>query len=227
MHGRRDARDEAWVVKGAGVMAGDGGVNEPIRVGVLLYPGVEELDFCGPYEVFKAAGLEARRLRGAEGVPLTVFTVAETTDLVSTSGDLLVRPHYSFVEHPRIDVLVVPGGNATGALQMPALMAWLEGTAARTRLNASVCTGAFLLGKLGLLEDIAATTHWASLDRLAAAHPTTEVRRDVRWVDAGAVVTSAGISAGIDMSLHLVERLVGRDVALATARFMEYDWQER
>ena len=105
-------------------------------------------------------------------------------------------------------------------------MEWLAKVTQQTRLNTSVCTGSFLLGKVGVLKGHSATTHWASLDRFAQAFPQVQVQREVRWVDDGAVITSAGVSAGIDMSLHVVERLLGREQAEQTAKQMEYVWQE-
>jgi transcriptional regulator GlxA family with amidase domain len=200
--------------------------DETLGVGILLYEKVEELDFCGPYETFKAASFQAARLRGREHFPFTVFTVAERSDLVRTSGGLRILPDFSFADAPAIDLLVIPGGNTSPQLDNPAMLDWLSRVTSQARINSSVCTGAFLLGKLGLLDGHPVTTHWSALDRLATTFPETRVRRDVRWVDDGAMVTAAGISAGIDMSLHLVERLMGRDVAEATARYMEYRWQE-
>ena len=200
--------------------------DETLNVGIVLYPNVEELDFCGPYEAFKAASFQGADLRKRQTMPLQVFTVAETSDLVATGGGLRIQPDYSFADAPQIDLLVVPGGNASGQLENATMMEWLARVTPQARVRTSVCTGAFLLGKVGLLDGRAATTHWASMDRLAEAFPQTTVRRDVRWVDEGDVVTAAGVSAGIDMSLHVIERLLGRDVAEATARYMEYRWNE-
>jgi transcriptional regulator GlxA family with amidase domain len=194
-----------------------------LAVGILIFDDVEVLDFCGPFEVFSVAA------RIAEGEPpaFTVFTAAERADLVAARGGLRVRPDYTLADHPPIDLLVVPGGWGTRReVNNTDLIAWIARVAAGSRLTTSVCTGAFLLAKAGLLEGRAATTHWQSLDRLAASYPDIEVRRETRWVDEGAVVTSAGISAGIDMSLHIVERLLGRERAEATARHMEYIWQD-
>jgi transcriptional regulator GlxA family with amidase domain len=202
------------------------GDDETLNVGIVLYHNVEELDFCGPYETFKAASFEGAQACGRETLPFKVFTVAETADLVATGGGLRIQPDYSFADAPQIDLLVVPGGNASAQLENTAMMEWLARITPQARLNTSVCTGAFMLGKVGLLDGRSATTHWASLDKLAEAFPTATVKRDVRWVDEGDVVTAAGVSAGIDMSLHVVERLLGRDVAEATARYMEYRWNE-
>jgi transcriptional regulator GlxA family with amidase domain len=144
---------------------------------------------------------------------------------VSAVGGLRVTPDYALAVAPPIDVLIVPGGWGTRreAGNAP-LIAWIGATAAATQVTASVCTGAFLLAGAGLLSGRQATTHWASLDRLQAQHADIAVQRDTRWVDEGRIVTSAGISAGIDMSLHLVARLGGRALAEATARQMEYAW---
>lgn len=194
-----------------------------LAVGILIFDDVEVLDFCGPFEVFSVAA----RIAEDESPAFTVFTVAERADLVSARGGLRVRPDYTLADHRPIDLLVVPGGWGTRReVRNTDLIAWIARVAASSQLTTSVCTGAFLLAKAGVLEGRAATTHWQSLDRLAAAYPDIEVRRETRWVDEGAVVTSAGISAGIDMSLHIVERLLGRERAEATARHMEYTWQD-
>lgn len=200
--------------------------DETLNVGIVLYPNVEELDFCGPYEAFKAASFQGADLRQRETLPFQVFTVAETSELVATGGGLRIQPDYSFADAPQIDLLVVPGGDSGTQVENTAMMEWLARVTPQARVRTSVCTGAFMLGKVGLLDGRAATTHWASLDRLTEAFPQTTVRRDVRWVDEGDVVTAAGVSAGIDMSLHVIERLLGRDVAEATARYMEYRWNE-
>jgi transcriptional regulator GlxA family with amidase domain len=111
-------------------------------------------------------------------------------------------------------------------LKRPEVVEWIQRTAPTTRITASVCTGACLLAKAGLLDGKSATTHWSDVDDLRAMCPSLTVLERRRWVDEGAIVTSAGISAGIDMSLHLVERLAGRELALGTARQMEFDWHE-
>jgi len=194
-----------------------------LAVGILIFDDVEVLDFCGPFEVFSVAA----RITEGEPPAFTVFTVAERAGLVSARGGLRVQPDYTIADHPPIDLLVVPGGWGTRReVNNATLIAWIARVTAGARLTTSVCTGAFLLAKAGLLAGHAATTHWQSLDRLAASYPDIAVRRETRWVDEGAVVTSAGISAGIDMSLHIVERLLGRERAEATARHMEYVWQD-
>jgi transcriptional regulator GlxA family with amidase domain len=199
---------------------------ETLTVGIVLYEGVEELDFVGPYETFKASGYQAARLRGLETRPVTVFTVAERPGPLATSGGLRIIPDYSFAATPAIDLLIIPGGNVGPQIENAAMQGWLMQVTAQARINSSVCNGALILGKTGLLDGHTATTHWGSLDRLAELYPSVTVKRDVRWVDEGSVVTAAGVSAGIDMSLHLVERLLGRDVAEDTAHYMEYRWNE-
>jgi transcriptional regulator GlxA family with amidase domain len=197
----------------------------PLAAGILLFDEVEVLDFCGPFEVFSSAARIPTERTPPEPPLFRVFTLAERTGLISARGGLRVQPDYTLAEHPPIDLLLVPGGQGTRTeVHNAALIAWIEQTATRSRLVTSVCTGAFLLARAGLLAGHAATTHWASLDRLAETHPDVTVRSGVRWVDEGRIVTSAGISAGIDVSLHLVERLAGRALAVETARRMEYTW---
>ena len=189
------------------------------RVGILLFDDVEVLDFAGPFEVFSTASRVVERT----GAPpaFEVVTVAAGSPVRARHG-LIVSPGYRMGEEPPIDVLVVPGGVVTGALADARTIEWISSRAAIAGLTTSVCTGAFLLAETGLLDGRPATTHWEDLDDLAAAYPRVLVRREVAWVDDGDVVTSAGISAGIDMSLHVVARLLGEEWASATALQMEY-----
>ena len=201
--------------------------DETLAVGIVLYDQVEELDFCGPFETFSvAAALSAGKSGHRERPAFTVFTVAEHDDLVKTGGGLRIQPDYSFQLAPPVDIVVVPGGNTEPQLENAALLEWLQHATDHARISASVCTGAFLFGQIGLLEGHNATTHWGALEVLAARFPATRVQQKVRWVDEGSLVTAAGISAGIDMSLHVVERLLGREMAEQTARMMEYRWNE-
>jgi transcriptional regulator GlxA family with amidase domain len=201
--------------------------DETLAVGIVLYDEVEELDFCGPFETFAvAAALSAREPLHRERPAFSVFTVAERAELVKTGNGLRIQPDYGFQSAPPVDIVVVPGGNANPQLENTALLEWLKHATSHARISASVCTGAFILGRLGLLEGRAATTHWGALDELAAMFPRTRVDREVRWVDEDSLITAAGISAGIDMSLHVVDRLLGRQMAEATARMMEYRWNE-
>ena len=196
------------------------------NVGIFVFNEVEVLDFAGPYEVFTTASRVHKR--GQPGVPdpFTVFTVGRTRDPVRARAGLGVFPDFGFDKHPNIDLLLIPGGVITAELEKPEVIGWVAQTARRARLSASICTGAFLLARTGLLDRKSATTHWEDIADLRAMFPTVTVLEQLRWVDEGTVVSSAGISAGIDMSLHLVERLVSRQLAERTARQMEFDWTE-
>ncbi|MFZ4767506.1 MAG: DJ-1/PfpI family protein [Roseimicrobium sp.] len=197
-----------------------------IAVAIYLFPEVEVLDFAGPFEVFTAASRVFKKLNPSAPAPFTVFTVADKVGTVRTRAGLVVTPDFTFANHPAVDLLLVPGGVVTAELEKPEVIAWIERTATTTRLAASVCTGASLLARAGLLDGKKATTHWADIGDLRAEFPAVTVLDQRRWVDEGNIVTSAGISAGIDMSLHLVERFAGRELALRTARQMEYDSHE-
>jgi transcriptional regulator GlxA family with amidase domain len=194
-------------------------------VGILIFPDVEILDFCGPFEVFASATLPAESPGGSETRLFAVFTIAERPDVVTCRGGLLVQPSYTLADHPPLDLVVIPGGHGTRREQEnPAVLEWIARQHEGGALTTSVCTGAFLLGAAGLLEGRRATTHWSTIAELGARHPATTVLPDTRVIDEGAVVTSAGVSAGIDMALHVVSRLHGEEIAHRTARDMEYDW---
>lgn len=135
-----------------------------------------------------------------------------------------VLPDCVLPPSPDLDVLVVPGGDVSTVVNDPAIVEWIRAQSEGVLITASVCTGAFLLAKAGLLDGLPATTHWEDQAEMGERFPYVDVQRDVPWIDCGKVVTSAGISAGIDMSLHLVERLAGRALAEATAKQMEYRW---
>lgn len=193
---------------------------QPRTAGILIFDDVEVLDFCGPFEVFSVA-----RLAAGDSEPVfTVLTIAEENRLIRCRGGLLVQPHHTVDQHPPLDILVVPGGPGTRRERLNSrLLDWIAGQDRRTELTSSVCTGAFLLAECGLLDGRQATTHWASVDWMASNYPRIEVLAAARVVDAGRVVTSAGVSAGIDMALHIVARFYGADTASATARTMEYE----
>lgn len=193
-------------------------------VGILIFPEVEILDFCGPFEVFASASLPG----DAEGDPETrlfhVNTIAERPDVVTCRGGLLVQPNYTLTDHPPLDIIVIPGGYGTRTEQKNrVILDWISRQRAGGALTTSVCTGAFLLGAAGLLDGLRATTHWGTIDDLRAENPRAEILADARVVDEGDIITSAGVSAGIDMALHVVRRLHGDAVARATARDMEYE----
>lgn len=198
-----------------------------LSVAVYLYPDVEVLDFAGPYEVFTTASRVHQRHNPGADALFRVFTVARSEQLVAARAGLAVKPDYAIHDHPPVDVLIVPGGVHVPELAHADVTAWIGAVHARASITASVCTGAFLLAQAGLLDGKTATTHWEDIPDLRVMFPAVTVDAHRRWVDAGAVVTAAGISAGIDMSLHLVARLAGRELAEATSRQMEYDWQGR
>ncbi len=195
-------------------------------VGIVIFDEVEVLDFCGPFEVFATA-----RLAGEHGddAPLfRVLTIAEENRLVTCRGGLLVQPHATIAAHPPLDILLVPGGPGTRRERLNGqLLDWIAAQDRTTELTTSVCTGAFLLAERGLLDGHRATTHWGSVDWMRAQYPRISMRDDMRVVDEGHVMTSAGVSAGIDMSLHVVARLHGVEAARWTARRMEYAWNEQ
>ncbi len=195
-------------------------------VGILIFDDVEVLDFCGPFEVFASsiapgdADREARRL-------FDVYTIAQESRVIHCRGDLLVQPHFTIQDHPPLDILLIPGGQGTRREHTNQLLLdWIAAQDQQTELTTSVCTGAFLLAANGLLNGKRATTHWGSIDWLREHHPQVDVRDDARFVDEGRVITSAGVSAGIDMALHIVSRLCGPEIAAATARNMEYPWPD-
>jgi transcriptional regulator GlxA family with amidase domain len=193
-------------------------------VGILLFDDVEVLDAFGPFEVFSVAQTSAPDDTGRN--LFQVVTIGETGEPVRTRGDLIVTPHHSIADHPPLDIVVVPGGFGTRAqVSNATVLDWLRTQTAQAELRTSVCTGAFLLAEIGLLDGHAATTHWGSIDRLKEGYDAIDVQEDVRFVDEDTIITSAGISAGIDMALHVVARLHGMDAARATARYMEYDWR--
>lgn len=194
-------------------------------VGVLIFDEVEILDFCGPFEVFSSAVAEGEGGRNARRLYRAV-TIAESARTVRCRGGLLVQPNHTIDEHPPLDILVVPGGYGTEqVVENARLLDWIRTVDQRTVLTTSVCTGAFVLASTGLLDGKRVTTHWQTIDSLRAGHPALTVLDDERVVDEGHIVTSAGVSAGIDMALYVVERQHGRAVAVETARGMEYDWR--
>ena len=193
-----------------------------MKVGILIFAKVDLLDVGGPYEVFLTASRLAAR--DGESARFQVSVLGVTTEPVVAYGGLRLIPESTLADAQKLDLLVVPGAIAIDdVVSSTDLMDTLGGVVADVPLVASVCTGAFILGALGLLDDRPWTTHWEDVD-LLAPRVKGEARRGVRWVDSGRVVTSGGLSSGIAMALHLVDRLAGRDLAVRTARQIEYDW---
>ncbi len=192
---------------------------QPRRVAVVMFDDVEVLDFAGPFEVFGVT-------RTAAGeVAFVVFTVAlQPGEIVARNG-LRITPTAEPPNMGRVDILVVPGGIGTRReMKNPAMLDFVRRASAEAEVTLSVCTGSLILAAAGVLEGLGATTHYVAMDELRA-FDGFEVFDDVRFVDNGRVVTSTGVSAGIDAALHLVARLAGAAVATATANYMQYDWR--
>lgn len=191
------------------------------NVGIVIFDGVEVLDFAGPYEVFSVAG------EVIEPGAFNVHLIAESKGIVAGRNDFRVVPHHTFSHCPKCDILLIPGGPGTRIEEnRPEMVNWVAAHAKPAELVLSVCTGARILAKAGLLDGLEATTHWVSIEELKKMAPAAKVHDNRRFVDNGKIVTSAGVSAGIDMSLHVVARLCGEKVAADTAHFMEYDAYE-
>lgn len=197
-----------------------------LRIGIYIFDQVEVLDFAGPFEVFTTATRVFLKHEKGTNAPFEVVTIARTKAAIRARAGLVIAPDFTIENHPKLDALLIPGGVVDEELKSQALCEWIQTVVPTTKLSASVCTGAFLLARAGLLEGKKATTHWEDIDDLKAMFPNTNVVENVRWVDEGHIVTSAGISAGIDMSLHLVRRLVDNDLAEKTARQLEFDWTQ-
>jgi transcriptional regulator GlxA family with amidase domain len=193
----------------------------------LIFDGVEVLDFCGPFEVFSMASKPDMPSTYPEPALFRPRTVAESKEPVRAVGGLEVTPSCTIDNHPPFEILVIPGGFGTRAIyaDKPRVIEWIARQYDQVSVMTSVCTGAFLLAKARLLAGNRATTHWASIERLGDQHPDIEVVDDERVVDRGNIVTSAGVSAGIDMALHIVARMHGLETATHTARDMEYRWE--
>jgi transcriptional regulator GlxA family with amidase domain len=195
-----------------------------MNVGIFIYDDIEVLDLGGPFEVFSVATRVKARLDPASPPPFTVFTIGETTTPIHARGGLTVTPTFSFTNHPPIDLLLIPGGVVTAELKKENVIHWITTTSAKAKLTASVCTGSFLLAQAGLLDYKRATTHWSDIEEMKSLFPKVTVEDQIRFIDQGPIITSAGISAGIDMALHLVSRLDSEALATATARQMDYRW---
>ncbi|MEJ1163475.1 DJ-1/PfpI family protein [Variovorax sp. CCNWLW186] len=197
-----------------------------LRVLILAFDGVEALDFAGPFEVFTTASRVSQRLNPGTEAPFEVASVALASagQPVQARAGLRLLADHDLADNPTADLLIVPGGVVDAPMASPATLRWIAKCAAGAQLVASVCTGVFLLAKSGVLTQEAVTTHWEDIADLREQFPLLDVREGERWIDSGRVVSSAGISAGIDMSLYLVERLAGRALAERTARQMDYAW---
>lgn len=187
-------------------------------VGIFLFNEVEVLDFAGPFEVFSVTEVNEEK-------PFTVYTVSENGETITARNGLKVQPDYSIENLPPVDILIIPGGLGAREYEIKneIVIKWIRQQMKEVKLMTSVCTGALLLAKAGLLEGLKATTHWASIEKFKNEFQNVEVIENVKFVDEGHIITSAGISAGINMAFHIVKNLLGVHVAEDTAKRMEYD----
>lgn len=196
------------------------------NVGIIIFNDVEVLDYCGPFEVFSVARLNEER-RYQEQSPYEVLLIAQSSQIITTTGGMKVLPHFTFKICPSLDVLVVPGGVGTRSeMKNEVMLSFVQAQTQQVEILTSVCTGSLILGGAGVLDGHRATTHWRSLDLMQQMFPNVNVDRLCHVVQDGNLITSAGISAGIDMALLVVARHFGEPVARATARHMEYPFPE-
>lgn len=181
------------------------------RVAILLFDGVQIIDFTGPYEIFGQAGFD-------------VYSVSETGGSVETAMEMSVNVDYDFESAPDADILLIPGGDIDTAMTHPATLEFVRTRSASAKHVLSVCTGSFILAATGLLDGGAATTYHRSFESMASRFPRVEILRDRRWVDSGKLVTAAGLASGIDAALHIVAEVRGEEAARTVAMNLEYDW---
>ena len=190
---------------------------KPLNVAIFVHERVQLLDFTGPGEVFSDA-------HGSKGHLFNVYTVAATENEITSQGFLKVRPQYSIKNAPAPDILVIPGGDTNIPLANKEVVEWVSKVGKSAKYMMSVCTGVLLLAEAGILDGKKATTHYCCLDNLEKYSKVT-VLRGVRYIDNGTVLTTEGISAGIDGALYLVQKIGGKEAALGTAKYMMYDWK--
>jgi putative intracellular protease/amidase len=183
------------------------------KVAIFVFDGVQVIDFAAPYEVFGAAGYD-------------VFTVGIENSPVTTNMNLTITPRYGFADSPVPDVLLVPGGNINRTLSQDTVLDWIRARSREARQTISVCNGAFFLAHAELLDGLTATTFYGAIEQLRNMHPNVTVVSDRRFVDNGTIITTAGLSSGIDGALHVVSKISGRGAAQMVALNMEYDWKE-
>jgi transcriptional regulator GlxA family with amidase domain len=191
---------------------------DQLKVGIFLFNEVEVLDFAGPFEVFSLASIDNEKL-------CKVITIGETGEMISARNGLKVLPQANFKEAPPLDILIIPGGYGAEEIEIKnkTVIDWIREQKNHVKILASVCTGAFLLAEGGILDHKKATTHWMDIERLAREYPKIGVITNSKFVDEGEIITAGGISAGINMSFHIIQRLFGADAAKSTAKRMEYD----
>lgn len=188
------------------------------RVGILLFNEVEVLDFAGPFEVFSLASQEGIKL-------FETITIGEKGTMITTRNGLNVTPRNSFSNAPNLDILIIPGGYGAEHIELhnKNVHQWIKNQYKDIEILASVCTGAFILAETGILDNLSATTHWMDLKRFEKEYPKINVVHNKKYVDEGKILTSGGISAGINMAFHIIKRLYGQSVVSETAKRMEYE----
>ncbi|UUZ92600.1 DJ-1/PfpI family protein [Paenibacillus sp. P25] len=194
-------------------------VRQARNAAILIFENVEPLDFAGPFEVFITAS--------NRGKDLHVYTVAEHNRSINAMGNLSINPSYTITNCPKPDIVIIPGGwGARKEMHNETIINWIRESATHAEILLSVCTGALLVAKAHLLDGLKLTTNRLAINELKEIAPASAViLEETRYVDNGKIVFSAGVSAGIDASIHVVERLFGEDRALNIARMMEYDWR--
>lgn len=190
-----------------------------LTVGIFIFNEVEVLDFAGPFEVFSLA-------RNVKGEKLFhVVTIAERSEVIVARNGLKLLPMAVFDDNIAFDILIIAGGYGAEEIEIKnkAVLHWIKAQKEKVKVLASVCTGAFLLAECGLLNNRKATTHWLDVDKLSNDYPLIEVKRNIKYIDEEDIITSGGISAGINMSFYLIKKLYGIEVAKETAKRMEYE----
>jgi putative intracellular protease/amidase len=190
----------------------------PRNLAIFIFEGVQIIDYTGPYEVLGQARENGERM-------FNVYTVAEKPEALTTNMGMTVTPKYSFDNAPKADIVVLPGGGVGPHMNNPKVIKWVQESASRAEYVMSVCNGAFYLGKAGLLDGLSATTFYGMIDDLKTLAPKAKIVRDQRFVDNGKIITTAGLSSGIDGALRIVEKLAGRGNAQEVALNLEYNWQ--
>ena len=194
--------------------------SRPRNLAIFVFEGVQIIDYTGPWEVFgHATGA------GEHDAAFEIYTVAPKAGPITTAMGMSVNPKYTFANAPKADVLVLPGGDVEPHMDDPKVQQWVRESVKNAEIVLSVCNGAFFLGRAGLLDGLEATTFAGLIDELQKAAPKARVVRDKRFVDNGKIITSAGLSSGIDGALHVIERLFGKGNAQVAATSLEYDWR--
>jgi len=190
-----------------------------MNIGIYIYDEAEVLDFSGPFEVFSTA---SRFL--SQNEKFNVFLISQKRGTTIARGGFNVNASYSIDKHPKLDLLVISGGVHTKEMQKKDVIEWIENTSKQVNIIASVCTGAFLLAQAKVITNHKVTTHWEDMDDLKSTFPNLMVNENIRYIHDSNIVTSGGISAGIDMSLYLVSKIHSLDLAQKTAKQMEFEW---